>query len=195
MRAQQITLEYSARDELETVTLVDRENNAIGSCGKVAAHRTGQLHRAFSILITNPVGELLLQQRAAHKYHFAMRWSNTCCGHPRPGEKTSAAARRRLREEFGFSVPLKEVAQLRYRAADSDSGLIEHEHLHVFKGRYAGEPCPNPDEVGAYRWIFPNMILRALTLCPDIFTPWFSLVIATLVRRDGCGFARATGRK
>jgi len=171
---------YSVCDELESVTLVDAEDNAIGSCGKIAAHRDGKLHRAFSILITNPDGELLLQKRAAHKYHFASRWSNTCCGHPRPGEQTFSAAGRRLREELGFSVLLEEFAELRYRAVDPTSGLIEHEHLHIFQGRYAGEPRPNPDEVGAYRWMHPNRIRRSLARFPDTFTPWFALLAATI---------------
>jgi isopentenyl-diphosphate Delta-isomerase len=172
--------EYSVRDELESVTLVDAENNAIGSCGKLAAHRSGKLHRAFSILITNPDGELLLQRRAAHKYHFAERWSNSCCGHPRPGEQTHVAASRRLGEEFGFSAPLEEVAELRYRAEDPGSGLIEHEHLHIFQGRYAGEPAPNHDEVGAYRWMHPNRVRRSLARFPGMFTPWFALLAAKL---------------
>ena len=183
-RTQAMASEYSVRDELESVTLVDAENNTIGSCGKIAAHRDGNLHRAFSILISNPDGELLLQRRAAHKYHFASRWSNTCCGHPRPGEQTLSAARRRLGEEFGFSVPLEEFAELRYRAMDPTSGLIEHEHLHIFQGRYAGEPCPNPDEVGAYRWMLPNRVRSSLARFPDMFTPWFALLAATIELND-----------
>ena len=185
--AQPIASEYSVCDKLESVTLVDFENNAVGSCGKITAHRAGKLHRAFSILITNQDGELLLQRRAAHKYHFAGRWSNTCCGHPRPGEQTLAAARRRLREELGFSVPLEEIDKLQYRTVDPTSGLIEHEHLHVFQGYYAGEPCPNPDEVGAYRWMLPDRVRRSLVLYPGTFTPWFALLAATLVGRDGIG--------
>ena len=170
----------SPRDDMESVTLVDAEDNAIGSCGKIAAHRSGKLHRAFSILISNPDGELLLQRRAAHKYHFASRWSNACCGHPRPGEPTLAEARRRLAEELGFVVPLEEVTELRYRAVDPASGLIEHEHLHVLRGRYSGEPCPNPDEVGAVRWMLPTRVRRSLARCPDGFTPWFAFLVAHL---------------
>lgn len=187
MRAQLITREYSVRDELESVTLVNTENNVIGPCGKIAAHQTGQLHRAFSILITNPDGELLLQQRAARKYHFAGRWSNACCGHPRPGEQTLDAAQRRLREELGFSVPLEEIDELQYRTIDPASGLIEYEHLHVFQGRYAGEPCPNPEEVDAYRWMLPDRLQRSLARYPDTFTPWFALLVATLVQSDCMG--------
>jgi isopentenyl-diphosphate delta-isomerase len=185
MKAQPVQREYSALDELETVTLVDAWNNAIGSCGKISAHQTGKLHRAFSIFIANQDGEFLLQQRAQCKYHFAGRWSNTCCGHPRPGEQTLEAAQRRLWEELGFSVDLEEVDELQYRVVDQVTGLIEHEHLHVFLGHYSGEVSPNPDEVSAFRWMRPNRILRGLARYPDIFTPWFVLLAATLVRSDG----------
>lgn len=185
MRAQPIESKYLLRDERESVILVDARNNAIGSYGKIDAHRDGKLHRAFSILIANPDGELLLQQRAACKYHFAQRWSNTCCGHPRPGEQTLAAARRRLDEEFGFSVPLEEVTDLQYRVRDPDSNLIEHEHLHVFIGRYDGEPLPNPEEISDYRWMLPTRVQRSLALCPEVFTPWFVLLATMLVRSDG----------
>ena len=168
------------RDDQESVILVDPGNNVIGSCDKITAHREGKLHRAFSILITNQDGELLVQRRAAHKYHFARHWSNSCCGHPRPGEPTLAAARRRLAEELGFVVSLEEVAELRYRAVDPVSGLIEHEHLHVLQGLYSGEPCPNPNEVGAVCWMSPIRVRRCLAHCPDSFTPWFALLEAHL---------------
>jgi isopentenyl-diphosphate delta-isomerase len=168
----------SSRDDLESVTLVDTEDNAIGSCDKITAHREGNLHRAFSILIASCDGELLLQQRAAHKYHFANRWSNACCGHPRPGESTPDAAHRRLVEELGFSVPLTQVTAFSYCAKDEISGLVEHEYLHIFQGLYAGELTPNPDEVGAYRWMQPDRVRRGIASRPDLFTPWFVLMTA-----------------
>ena len=106
----------------ERLILVDCHDNVVGHESKVNAHQgTGVLHRAFSIMITNQDGELLLQRRAAHKYHFANRWSNACCSHPRPGEPLMAAARRRLKEELGFVVPLVRVAELTYRAVDPAS--------------------------------------------------------------------------
>ena len=166
------------RDDQESVILVDPGNNVVGSCDKITAHREGKLHRAFSILITNHDGELLLQRRAAHKYHFASRWSNTCCGHPRPGESTPAAASRRLAEELGFSVPLTQVSVFTYFAMDAISGLVEHEYLNVFHGLYTGEPRPNPDEVGACRWMQPDRVRRGLTARSDWFTPWFALLAA-----------------
>jgi isopentenyl-diphosphate delta-isomerase len=167
-------------DEAELVTLVDATDGTLGPCGKIAAHRAGRLHRAFSILITNPDGELLLQRRASRKYHFADRWSNACCGHPRPGEETLTAARRRLAEELGVVVPLDRVSELRYRAVDPASGLIEHEYLHVLSGQLAGEPRPNPDEVGAFRWMSPDRVKRVLARRPERFTPWFGLLVAQL---------------
>jgi len=169
----------ATRDDQESVILVDAGNNLIGSCGKLAAHREGKLHRAFSILITNRDGELLLQRRAMHKYHFANRWSNACCGHPRPGEPTVGAARRRLMEELGFSVPLTQIAELSYRAEDEVSGMVEHEYLHVFHGQYSGEPRPDPDEVGAWGWMPPGRVQRELAARPGWFTPWFAFLVAT----------------
>lgn len=171
-------------DRLERVILVDPQDRPIGAGHKLDVHREGQLHRAFSILIFNARGDLLLQRRAEGKYHFAGRWSNSCCGHPRPGESTYRAALRRLGEELGFQAPLTEDARLVYRAVDPDSGLIEHEYLHVFRGRFVGEPRPDPDEVGAWRWMSVPGVRRALAQRPGLFTPWFSLLVAQVLGAD-----------
>jgi isopentenyl-diphosphate delta-isomerase len=169
--------ETSPLDEVEYVTLVDDSDRTLGSCEKIEAHRAGKLHRAFSILITNPDGEHLLQRRASSKYHFAGRWSNACCGHPRPGEEMLPAAHRRLAEELGIMSPLEPVAELQYRSVDRNSGLIEHEYLHVLWGQCAGGLRPDPKEVGAVRWMMPNAIQRDTALHPNRFTPWFRLLI------------------
>lgn len=171
----------SRRDALEQVILVDEEDRPYGVAGKLDSHRQGQLHRAFSILVFNAEGDLLLQRRADAKYHFASRWSNTCCGHPRPGETTPMAAGRRLKEEFGIRVPLTERAQLVYRAEDQESGLIEHEYLHVFHGVHAGVPRPDPTEIGAWRWMSLPAIRRSLRLHPHWFTPWFKILVERLL--------------
>ncbi|HXI19583.1 MAG TPA: NUDIX domain-containing protein, partial [Gemmatimonadales bacterium] len=92
-----------SRPEEEQVVLVDRDNRPIGASGKLRAHREGWLHRAFSVFVFDERGHLLLQRRAAGKYHSGGRWSNTCCGHPRPDEDLRAAAERRLNEEMGFT--------------------------------------------------------------------------------------------
>jgi len=175
-QARQRARHSALADALETVTLVDKDDKETGFCGKLPAHRDGKLHRAFSILVSNSNGELLLQRRAGGKYHFASLWSNTCCGHPRPGEDTPAAAERRLWEEFGFTVALQKLDAFQYRAEDTNSGLIEHEYLHVLHGSFNGEPRPNPDEIGAYRWVAPSCISGLLARRPEWFTPWFAVL-------------------
>jgi isopentenyl-diphosphate delta-isomerase len=159
------------------VILVDGDDRIQGDGGKLDVHRLGLLHRAFSIFIFNRKGDLLLQRRADAKYHFAGRWSNSCCGHPRPGETTACAALRRLGEELGFQTPLIEQMQLVYRAEDPGSGLIEHEYLHVFRGHYVADPHPDPAEVGAWRWIPVGAVRRGLVKSPHLFTPWFRLIV------------------
>lgn len=169
------------RDAVEQVILVDDQDQATGTAAKLEVHKLGQLHRAFSILVFNTEGDLLLQRRADNKYHFATRWSNTCCSHPRPGESTAMAAGRRLREEFGIRVPLTEHDEMIYRAEDPESGLIEHEYLHIFHGVYTGEPHPDPTEIGAWRWMAPAAIRRAIASHPSWFTPWFRLLVGRLL--------------
>ncbi len=181
------------RDEEEQVVCVDRYDRRRGAASKLEAHRRGLLHRAFSILVFNERRELLLQRRADTKYHFAGRWSNTCCGHPRPGEGTDAAAARRLREELGFAAPLEEHQQLIYRARDPVSGLIEHEYLHVFQGIFAGEPVPSPEEVGAWRWASIPDVREDLAGSPDSFTPWFALLMDRLLEAAGTDGIRRVG--
>ena len=87
-----------------------------GTMEKMEAHRKGLLHRAFSVFVFNQQGDLLLQQRAVNKYHSGGLWTNTCCSHPAPGQKTEDAAVRRLREEMGFSTPLEEIFQFTYQS-------------------------------------------------------------------------------
>lgn len=163
----------------DEVILVDESDLALGFSEKLAAHLNGgQLHRAFSVFVFNPQGELLLQQRAAEKYHFGQLWTNTCCSHPRPGETTPAAAQRRLHEELGFTTALTEVGHFVYRAEDPVSGLTEHELDHVFVGYYDAQPQPNPDEVLAFRWQPLDSVIREHLTFPERFTPWFPLALA-----------------
>lgn len=166
----------------EQLVLVDQEGREIGTSEKLAAHRgAGALHRAFSILIFNARGELLLQRRAACKYHFAGLWSNTCCGHPRPGEALLAAGERRLSEEFGLQVPLGECGRLVYRAEDVSSGLIEHEFLHVLFGFCSTESPhldPDPLEIGDWAWRPLAELQTDLENSPVRYSPWLPQVLA-----------------
>ncbi len=162
----------------EQVILVDAGDCPVGQMEKQAAHQSGgTLHRAFSVFIFNSAGELLLQRRAAGKYHFPNLWTNTCCSHPRPGETTEAAAHRRLHEELGFDCPLTERFQFEYRAECPAVGLTEHELDHVFTGTYDGIPEPNPEEVSQVRWISLEDLTQELAAHPEQFTPWFLIAI------------------
>ena len=162
-------------DETERVVLVDDNDVAIGSAGKLEAHRGGgALHRAFSVFVHDGSGRVMLQKRASGKYHFGGLWTNTCCGHPRPGEDTEAGAQRRLREEMGIDVALTDVGVFRYEARDDASGLTEREIDHVHLGVFTGEPEPNPAEAEGWRWATPGEIDEELAADPGAFTPWFA---------------------
>lgn len=161
-------------EERQEIILVDPEDNPVGSAAKLAAHLDGgSLHRAFSVFVFDGEGNMLVQRRARGKYHFGGLWTNACCGHPRPGERTSEAARRRLREEFGFDAEVREMFRFIYRATDEASGLTEHELDHVFRGEFEGEPLPDPDEIEDWRWMRPEELLDDLAASPERYTPWF----------------------
>ena len=162
----------------DDVILVDETDRPIGFAPKLAAHEGGgKLHRAFSVFIFNAAGEMLIQRRADSKYHFGGLWTNACCSHPRRGDNVLDAARARLRQEFGFDVPLEEKFSFVYRAEDPKSGLTEHEFDHVLVGRFEGEPVPNPDEISQWRWVPPQALLRDVERSPERYTPWFKLVL------------------
>ena len=121
----------------ENVILVDVLDNQLGLMPKMEAHEKAVLHRAFSVFIFNDKGELMLQQRAAHKYHSPLLWTNTCCSHQRDGESNIEAGKRRLIEEMGFKTNLKEIFSFVYKAP-FDNGLTEHELDHVMIGNFNG---------------------------------------------------------
>ena len=150
----------------------------------MAAHQDGgRLHRAFSIVLFNARGEMLLQLRAAAKYHFGGLWTNACCGHPRRGEEIAEAARRRLREELGIEAELREVFSFTYTARDPGSGLTEKEFDHVFVGSFDGQPQPDPEEMDDTRWIDCEELERDLAARPEAYTPWFARVVERLPER------------
>ncbi|MCG7508442.1 isopentenyl-diphosphate Delta-isomerase [Mesorhizobium retamae] len=155
----------------ETLILVNDSDEPVGFATKLHVHRKGMMHRAFSILVFDRNGRLLLQRRAAGKYHSAGLWSNSCCGHPRRGEETDVAVHRRLREEMGFDCDLHEVAALIYRAEVSND-LVEHEYDHIYAGVFDGEPDANPDEVSDWQWLELSRLRAAVDAHPGDFTIW-----------------------
>lgn len=156
----------------ESLILVDADDRDIGTAEKIDAHRRGLLHRAFSVIVWDSSGRQLLQKRAAEKYHSGGLWTNTCCGHPRPGETVEAAARRRLGEEMGFTCDLEWLGVVQYHAA-FDNGLAEHEIVHVFRGHYDGPLDPNPAEAEDYRWSGLDAIRGDIAASPERFSVWF----------------------
>lgn len=165
-----------ARHARERVVLVDDQDRRIGTADKLEAHRNPRLHRAFSVFVVNPSGELLLQRRARGKYHSGGLWSNTCCGHPRPGEDTGEAAHRRLREEMGIDCPLARAFSFTYRAK-LEGGMEEHELDHVFVGRFRGDPRPDPAEAEAWRWAPLDEVRSDLDRHPEAYTAWFRIAL------------------
>jgi len=161
------------------VILVDEQDNPLGVMEKMEAHQKALLHRAFSVFIFNNAGDLLLQQRAAGKYHSAGLWTNTCCSHPQPGEMVEEAALRRLEEEMGFSTPLEKAFAFLYKTG-FDNGLTEHEYDHVFTGTYEGGIHPDPDEVSAYRYVPMDELLERVQRAPGEFTEWFKIALPRL---------------
>ncbi|MGR6735820.1 isopentenyl-diphosphate Delta-isomerase [Pseudomonas chlororaphis] len=156
----------------ETLILVNKDDCQTGFAEKLHIHQQGLLHRAFSIFIFDRQGRLLLQQRALGKYHSQGLWTNTCCGHPRRGETTEAAARRRLFEEMGLECELRLVSQLLYHEQVSNQ-LIEHEYDHVFAGICQQDPVANPEEALAWQWLSLAQVSQRLSQAPQTFSIWF----------------------
>lgn len=159
----------------EQVILVNDQDEAIGLMGKQEAHEKGVLHRAFSVFIFNDRKELMLQQRAAHKYHSPGLWTNTCCSHQREGESNLSAGKRRLQEEMGFTTDLKETTSFIYKAP-FDNGLTEHEFDHILVGHYNESPNINPEEVAAWKWVAMDALNQDIKTHPEHYTAWFKII-------------------
>ncbi|WP_028115343.1 isopentenyl-diphosphate Delta-isomerase [Ferrimonas senticii] len=159
---------------VEHVVVVDELGQVLGTQEKMAAHRSGVLHRAFSIFVFNSRGQLMLQQRALHKYHSGGLWTNTCCSHPRLHETFKQGAVRRLQEEMGLECELTEVFQFTYRA-ELDQGMIEHEFDQVLFGITDQLPKLNPEEAASFRFISLDELDQQMAQQPQQFTAWFQI--------------------
>ena len=161
---------------MEEVVLVDEFDNTIGTMEKMEAHRSGKLHRAFSVILFNSEGEMLLQKRSKKKYHSGGLWTNACCSHPAPGESMEAAARRRLMEEMGIDVQPKFSYKFIYRT-NLDQNLIEHELDHVFVGLYNGTPTINKEEVEDWKFVSVSWLKNDVLKNPQEYTYWFRMIV------------------
>ena len=155
----------------EEIVLVDENDQQTGIMEKIEAHKKGLLHRAFSVFILNSSGQLLLQKRAAGKYHSPGLWTNTCCSHPRPGETVMKAAVRRLKEEMGISCSLKESFTFIYRS-EFDNGLTEHELDHVIVGISDNVPLPDPNEVDDFKYVDLLNLKEYIDNNPEQYSVW-----------------------
>jgi isopentenyl-diphosphate Delta-isomerase len=159
----------------EKVILVNEKDEQIGLMNKLEAHQKAVLHRAFSVFVLNEKGELMLQQRAGHKYHSPLLWTNTCCSHQREGETNIGAGSRRLMEEMGFKTEMKELFHFIYKAP-FDNGLTEHELDHVMIGYYNESPVINPDEVEDWKWMKIEDVKQDMIDNSDLYTIWFKII-------------------
>ena len=162
---------------MEQVVLVDEHDNEIGTMEKMEAHQKGVLHRAFSILLFNSKGELLLQKRAKSKYHSAGLWTNTCCSHPLPGESMETATQRKLEQEMGIVLQPEFAYKFIYKAT-LDRNLIEHEYDHVFIGTFDGAPFINKDEVDEWKYCSVDSVRKEVLENSESYTAWFRLILS-----------------
>lgn len=161
---------------MEQVILVDEHDRVVGTMEKLEAHRKGVLHRAFSVILFNDEGKLLLQKRSRNKYHSSGLWTNTCCSHPLPGETMDAAARRRLRQEMGIDLQPVFSHRFIYKAA-LDHDLIEHELDHVYIGTFNGSPEINLNEVEDWKYVDLQWLKEDMQRNASDYTAWFKLIV------------------
>lgn len=160
----------------EYILIVDDQDRETGYMEKMEVHKKGVLHRAFSAMIFNNEGEVLLQKRAKKKYHSPGLWTNSCCSHQRKGETLTEAVPRRIGEELGITCDCKEKFKFKYQI-EFDNGLIEHEIDHVFIGHYNGNVFPNEEEVEGVRWVPLNKLNKEMSEHPEDFTYWFKILM------------------
>lgn len=165
----------------EQVILVDSNDLPLGQASKEIVHLKGMLHRAISVFIFNSKGQLLLQRRARDKYHSGGLWTNSCCSHPRPGEDTLMAAKRRLEEEMGIQADLCFTFSFLYKT-EFENGLIEHEFDHVFFGTSDQTPEPNPKEVEAWKYAKLDELCLDVQENPSLYTSWFKICMNEVIQ-------------
>ena len=161
----------------EQVVLISENDEVLGLMDKMQAHENGLLHRAFSVFLFNEKGEVLLQKRAAEKYHSPNQWTNAVCSHPREGETYLEGAQRRLKEELGIeAIELSPKFHFIYKA-DVGGNLWEHELDHVFTGNYDGNFSLNEEEVSEIRYITMEALDAEMESNPENFTEWFKIIL------------------
>ncbi len=161
----------------DLVVLLDDDGTPVGTAPRATVHTTDTpLHLAFSCHLRDDAGRVLVTRRALTKRTWPGVWTNSFCGHPRPGESLEDAVRRHGRHELGLEPgDLHDVEPLlpdfRYRAVDA-AGVVENEVCPVFSARTAAVPTPHPDEVAEHHWVEVADLLTSLERTPWAFSPW-----------------------
>lgn len=164
----------------DDIVIVNEDDECAGAMEKMLAHRIGALHRAFSVVLFDGSGNMLIQQRSRNKYHSPLLWANACCSHQRAGELLEDAVSRRLYEELGITgVPLTEAFTLRYRCQFANS-LIENEIDHVYTGFYSGPVQINHDEIEQVDWVGLDMLKKAVQ-GSKAYAYWFKLIVQKII--------------
>jgi isopentenyl-diphosphate delta-isomerase len=167
---------------MEKIILVDIFDRQIGTMEKLEAHRRPRLHRAFSVFIHHG-GRMLIQRRAANKYHSGGLWANACCSHPRDGERTEDAAPRRMEHELGaIVVEAEELFSFIYMSKFRED-MHEYEYDHVFLADYGGELSPNPEEIADVAWVELGELTRRLRDEPETFASWFLIAAPRVLEK------------
>lgn len=189
--AEQAATDETVSFESEPLILVDSEDRELGHRNKAECHDgSGILHRAFSLFIFNPAGELLLQQRSARKRLWPLYWSNSCCSHPRAGEAMDTAVHRRLYQELHLQSDLHYLYKFEYQAQYDHTGG-EHELCWVYLGTTTSEAVQvNANEIHAWRFVSPGDLDAEMAARPDTFTPWFHMEWARIKRDHRDDLAR-----
>ncbi|MEO6893979.1 MAG: isopentenyl-diphosphate Delta-isomerase [Ginsengibacter sp.] len=166
----------------ELLILVDENDNEIGLMEKMSAHKSGTLHRAFSVFIFNSKGELLLQQRADNKYHSGGLWTNTCCSHPVDGEKIGETIKKRLKEEMGMECETVFQFSFIYKS-ELDNGLTEHELDHVYFGTSEEEPVINKAEAKDWKYVSLDDLQKAVEQNPLDYSAWLKICLPEVIKK------------
>lgn len=164
---------------MNQVVLVNSKDQSIGVMDKLEAHKLGLLHRAFSVLVYNSNGEMLLQKRAANKYHSGGLWTNACCSHPHPDEDCQVAAKRRLTEEIGINANPDFLYKFIYKT-ELDNELTEYEYDHVFTCTTDQEPTLNEEEVADFKYLSVDQLIEDIEKNPESYTFWFKVIVSKL---------------
>lgn len=170
----------------DLLVLVDPLDRELGWLSKDACHDgDGVLHRAFSVFIFNGDQQLLLQRRSAEKRLWPGYWSNSCCSHPRAGEKMAQAVKRRVVQELGLHVEASFLYQFTYQARFEDRGS-EHELCHVYWAKCDENPCVNANEIADWRWVSADWLSAEMARSPQLFTPWLQLEWPRILEDPAC---------